>query len=227
MPARPPSPSGCCSTAASRTGMGDVDKGTTVTDFDPEEQQRGITIYSACVTFPWKDVHDQPDRHARPRRFHGRGRAQPARARRRRGRVQRPRRRRGPERDRLAAGRQIPRAPHRLHQQDWTAKGPTFYGTLEEIRERLNCKPVPVSCPSAAGRPHVRDAVPRHHRPGRDEDAHFRADSKGRRLPSSDIPAELHDDAELWRGQMLDQLYDVKRRADGVGAGTTRPCRRS
>ena len=29
--------------------MGDVDKGTTDTDFDPEEQQRGITIYAACV----------------------------------------------------------------------------------------------------------------------------------------------------------------------------------
>ena len=29
--------------------MGDVDKGTTITDFDPEEQQRGITIYAACV----------------------------------------------------------------------------------------------------------------------------------------------------------------------------------
>ena len=36
--------------------MGEVDKGTTVTDFDPEEQERGITINSACVTFPWKDV---------------------------------------------------------------------------------------------------------------------------------------------------------------------------
>src|ERR1700678_2076507 len=36
--------------------MGEVDKGTTVTDFDPEEQQRGITIFSACVTFEWKDV---------------------------------------------------------------------------------------------------------------------------------------------------------------------------
>ncbi|MEX2561607.1 MAG: GTP-binding protein, partial [Pirellulales bacterium] len=36
--------------------MGDVDKGTTETDFDPEEQQRGITIYSASVTFNWKDV---------------------------------------------------------------------------------------------------------------------------------------------------------------------------
>src|SRR5580693_7421530 len=36
--------------------MGDVDKGTTITDFDPEEQERGITIYSASVTFQWKDV---------------------------------------------------------------------------------------------------------------------------------------------------------------------------
>jgi elongation factor G len=35
--------------------MGEVDKGTTVTDFDPEEQQRGITIRAACVTFEWND----------------------------------------------------------------------------------------------------------------------------------------------------------------------------
>jgi elongation factor G len=33
--------------------MGDVDKGTTTTDSDPEEQARGITIYSACVPFEW------------------------------------------------------------------------------------------------------------------------------------------------------------------------------
>ena len=36
--------------------VGEVDKGTTTTDSDPEEQDRGITIYSACVTFPWRDV---------------------------------------------------------------------------------------------------------------------------------------------------------------------------
>src|SRR5688500_12650139 len=36
--------------------MGDVDKGTTETDVDPEEQERGIAIYSASVTFDWKDV---------------------------------------------------------------------------------------------------------------------------------------------------------------------------
>jgi elongation factor G len=34
--------------------MGEVDDGTTTTDFDPEEAQRGITIYSACVTTSWK-----------------------------------------------------------------------------------------------------------------------------------------------------------------------------
>src|ERR1041384_1718645 len=35
---------------------GEVDRGTTETDDDPEEAERGITIYSACVQFPWKDV---------------------------------------------------------------------------------------------------------------------------------------------------------------------------
>ncbi|MCA9117163.1 MAG: GTP-binding protein, partial [Planctomycetaceae bacterium] len=35
---------------------GDVDEGTTVTDFDQEEAERGITIYSAAITCRWKDV---------------------------------------------------------------------------------------------------------------------------------------------------------------------------
>ena len=33
--------------------MGDVDDGTTVTDFDPEEAARGITIYSAAISCTW------------------------------------------------------------------------------------------------------------------------------------------------------------------------------
>ena len=36
--------------------MGNVDDGDTETDFDPEEAERGITIYSAAVTCQWKDV---------------------------------------------------------------------------------------------------------------------------------------------------------------------------
>ncbi len=34
--------------------MGNVDDGTTVTDFEKQEQQRGITIYSAAVSCPWQ-----------------------------------------------------------------------------------------------------------------------------------------------------------------------------
>jgi len=35
--------------------MGEVDEGTTVTDFDEQEQRRGITIFSAAVSCPWRD----------------------------------------------------------------------------------------------------------------------------------------------------------------------------
>ncbi len=34
--------------------MGEVDAGTTTTDFDEQEQTRGITIYSAAVSCPWR-----------------------------------------------------------------------------------------------------------------------------------------------------------------------------
>ncbi|MCL2623592.1 MAG: GTP-binding protein, partial [Planctomycetaceae bacterium] len=37
--------------------VGMVDQGTTVTDFDPEEQERGITIQAACVSFDWNKHH--------------------------------------------------------------------------------------------------------------------------------------------------------------------------
>src|SRR5688500_9247540 len=39
--------------AGAKRKLGGVDQGTTETDYDPEEQARGITIYSACVPFQW------------------------------------------------------------------------------------------------------------------------------------------------------------------------------
>jgi elongation factor G len=36
--------------------MGNVDDGNTITDFDPEESERGITIYSAAITCQWKET---------------------------------------------------------------------------------------------------------------------------------------------------------------------------
>ena len=40
--------------AGAKHKLGGVDEGTTETDYDPEEQSRGITIYSACVPFQWR-----------------------------------------------------------------------------------------------------------------------------------------------------------------------------
>ncbi|MEC9091421.1 MAG: elongation factor G [Planctomycetota bacterium] len=40
--------------SGSKHRVGRVDHGNTETDEDEEEQNRGITIYSACVTFEWK-----------------------------------------------------------------------------------------------------------------------------------------------------------------------------
>src|ERR1051325_11207270 len=41
--------------AGAKHKLGGVDEGTTDTDYDPEEQERGITIYSACIPFAWRD----------------------------------------------------------------------------------------------------------------------------------------------------------------------------
>ena len=61
---------------------------------------------------------DQHHRHAGSRGLHGRGRALPPGARRRRGRVRRRGRRRAADRDRLASGRPLRRSPHLLREQD-------------------------------------------------------------------------------------------------------------
>jgi elongation factor G len=41
--------------AEAKHKLGGVDEGTTETDYDKEEQERGITIYSACIPFKWRD----------------------------------------------------------------------------------------------------------------------------------------------------------------------------
>jgi len=41
--------------AGAKHKLGEVDKGTATTDYNVEEQERGITIYSACIPFHWRD----------------------------------------------------------------------------------------------------------------------------------------------------------------------------
>ena len=82
------------------------------------ERERGITITSAATSVAWKGYVDQSDRHPRPRRFHGRGRAQLARPRRRRARAVRRRRRAEPDDYRRSADESVSRAAIGVHQQD-------------------------------------------------------------------------------------------------------------
>jgi hypothetical protein len=123
MPARPPRPSGSSTTPARAT------RSARCTTAPPRwtgwSRSRSGASRSPRLPPPPLDRHGQqgrpprPDhRHPRPRGLHRRGGAFAAGARRRRRRVRRGGRRGAPDRDRVASGRQVPRAAHVLHQQD-------------------------------------------------------------------------------------------------------------
>ena len=185
--------------------VGAVDKGTTVTDFDPEEQERGITINSAAVTFPWKDVEvnliDTPG--------HVDFTAEVERSLRvLDGGVVVFSAREGVEAQSETVWHQADkyRVPRIALINKMDREGADFFGTLDEIRDRLNCRPIPVNLPVGSGPPHVKEAF----RGVIDLIAMqmltFSAERDGAEVFTAEIPAEVRDEAELWRTQMLDQL---------------------
>jgi len=187
--------------------MGDVDKGTTETDFDPEEQERGITIYSACVTFHWKQVVvnliDTPG--------HVDFTAEVERSLRvLDGGVVVFSAREGVEAQSETVWRQADRyqVPRVAFINKMDREGADFYGTLDEIRERLEANPVPVQIPVGVGPPHMPGAF----RGVIDLVAmrmlSFTPESQGKEVVEQEIPADVADDAKLWRDQMLEKLYD-------------------
>jgi elongation factor G len=184
---------------------GEVDKGTTVTDYDPEEQERGITIQSACVTFPWHDVTvnliDTPG--------HVDFTAEVERSLRvLDGGVVVFSAREGVEAQSETVWHQADKyhVPRIAFINKMDREGADFYGTLEEIHRRLNCKPVPLYLPVGAGPSHVKDAF----RGLLDlvgmKMLRFTPPGDGREIVVEDVPAELREKALEWRGKMLDQL---------------------
>ena len=113
------------------------------------------------------------------------------------------RRRRGPKRDRGIRPINACRGSHLSAK--WTAKGPTS-GAADEIHQQLNCKPIPVNLPVGAGPPHLPEAFRALLDLATMRMLTFQPESKGAEIVESEIPAEFYDEAELWRGQMLDQL---------------------
>jgi elongation factor G len=185
--------------------MGEVDKGTTVTDYDPEERERGITIQSACVTFPWKDVTinliDTPG--------HVDFTAEVERSLRvLDGGVVVFSAREGVEAQSETVWRQADKyhVPRLAFINKMDREGADFYGTLEEIENRLECTPVAVSIPVGSGPPHMPDAFRGIVDLVQMKLVTFVAESEGREIRVDEIPEEMRDAADMWRGLLLDRL---------------------
>ena len=189
--------------AKHKSGM--VDKGTTETDSDEEEQNRGITIYSACVTFPWKDIHinliDTPG--------HVDFTAEVERSLRvLDGAVVVFSAREGVEAQSETVWRQADRykVPRVAFINKLDREGAGFERVLDEMKTRLDARPLPIQIPVGLGPQHVDDP--------------FRAvidlikmklltyEDDGKKIKESPIPEEHLDSAKNGRQKMLDVLAD-------------------
>ena len=186
---------------------GEVDKGTTTTDDDVEEQQRGITIYAACVTFEWKDVHinllDTPG--------HVDFTAEVERCLRvLDGAVVVFSAREGVEAQSETVWRQADkyRVPRIAFINKLDREGADFESVYEEMSKRLNANPLAVQIPVGQGPPHV----PHPFRGVIDlidmKFLSFVKDTDGREMVVQEIPEDVQADAELWREAMLERLYN-------------------
>ncbi|MEO2022792.1 MAG: GTP-binding protein, partial [Pirellulaceae bacterium] len=187
--------------------MGFVDKGTTETDSDPEEQERGITIYAACVTFTWEQTHinllDTPghvDFTAEVERclrvLDGATVVFSARE--------------GVEAQSETVWRQANRyqVPRLAFINKMDREGADFEHVLQQIVERLDSNPLVLQIPIGSGPRHVTD-------PFRGivdlinmQMLSFDPDTDGQEIHAGPIPEDLQGLAETWREKMLDQLYE-------------------
>ncbi|HEY2760836.1 MAG TPA: GTP-binding protein, partial [Pirellulales bacterium] len=187
--------------------VGYVDKGTTDTDSDPEEQERGITIYAACVTFPWKDVTinllDTPG--------HVDFTAEVERCLRvLDGAVVVFSAREGVEAQSETVWRQADKykVPRVAFVNKLDREGADFESVLGELSKRLAANPVAIQIPVGQGPPHVKDPFTGVIDLVEMKLLSFGADRQSRDLSVSEIPEKLQDRAHEWRAAMLEKLYD-------------------
>jgi elongation factor G len=185
--------------------VGSVDEGTTVTDYDPEEQERGITINAATVTFPWKDVVinliDTPG--------HVDFTAEVERSLRvLDGAIVVFSAREGVEAQSETVWHQADkyRVPRLAFINKMDREGADFFRTLQEIRERLGANPVPLTLPVGAGPAHFKDPFRAVIDLVTMKMLTFTPESDGSEIIVSEIPPEECDRAAEWRARLLDEL---------------------
>ncbi|MBL6829854.1 MAG: elongation factor G [Pirellulales bacterium] len=195
--------------------LGDVDRGTTVTDFDPEEQQRGITIYSAAVSFQWKDVTvnliDTPG--------HVDFTAEVERSLRvLDGAVVVFSAREGVEAQSETVWRQADRygVPRIALINKLDREGADFAGTVGQIEQRLKAQPLVLQIPVGSGPPHVGNpfrglidliAMEMLTFPKKEDVGAGEATLTD--VVRSDIPPEMRGEADKWREKLVTALFDL------------------
>jgi len=186
---------------------GEVDSGTTTTDDDAEEAERGITIYSACVQFPWNEVVinliDTPG--------HVDFTAEVERSLRvLDGGVVVFSAREGVEAQSETVWRQANKyhVPRIAFINKLDREGADFEAVFDEIDTRLAARPVALEVPVGQGPAHtanpfrgVIDLVGM-------KLLTFPEKREGRKIERSEIPDELADEAHHWRERLLESLYD-------------------
>lgn len=183
--------------------MGDVDDGTTKTDFLPTEQERGITIRAAAVTCRWKDVRinliDTPghvDFTAEVERslrvldggvvvFSGME---------------------GVEAQSETVWHQADRyrVPRLCFINKLDRIGADFYRVFDEFDVRLQAKPAALQLPIGKEKEFrgVADLITR-------KAYYFDESSSGKDVIVKELPADLVDDVELWRETLIEKLADT------------------
>lgn len=183
--------------------MGEVDEGTTTTDFDEQEQKRGITIYSAAVSCPWRrhtiNVIDTPghvDFTAEVERslrvLDGMVAVFDAKE--------------GVEAQSETVWRQADKygVPRICFINKMDRVGADFDHSVDTLRERLNANPLVLQLPIGAG-PDFKGLVDLIEMKA----VYYRVEALGSSFELRDIPAELVDAAHEWRGTLIETLAET------------------
>lgn len=192
--------------------MGNVDDGTTITDFDPDEARRGITIYSAAITCRWKNstinIIDTPghvDFTAEVERslrvldggvviFSAVD---------------------GVEAQSETVWRQADRygVPRICFVNKMDRIGANFETVLSDIQSRLHATPLAVQLPIGAGSPPdencfqgIIDLVTM-------KALYWDTESLGARFEEREIPANMVEEVQLWRHKLLETVAEMDEQA--------------
>ncbi|AGA24923.1 elongation factor G [Singulisphaera acidiphila] len=187
--------------------MGDVDKGSTTTDYLEEERERGITIVAAAITCRWKDVTiniiDTPG--------HVDFTAEVERSLRvLDGAVVIFSAVEGVEAQSETVWRQATKyhVPRLCFINKMDRIGAEFDRVFTEIQDRLESHPIPLQIPIGAGPEGTMgefqgliDLITM-------KALHFKTEDLGSTFTEGEIPEDLLPNAQLWRERMVDSLAD-------------------